>query len=84
MNNTKHNNNCTRVFKNYDMTCPRCLELSQGATAREGWQTKYFTNKAHNEMINNKYNSSQLCSHPTYNLNAGGYCNLCGKGRDFS
>ena len=35
--NTKHKENCKRVFKNYDATCPRCNELAQGAPAREGW-----------------------------------------------
>jgi hypothetical protein len=35
--NTKHKVDCGRVFKRYDMTCPRCVELSQGAQARAGW-----------------------------------------------
>lgn len=34
---TKHNVDCSRVFKNYDLKCPRCLELSTGAPARAGW-----------------------------------------------
>lgn len=24
------------------MTCPRCIELANGAEARQGWQTRYF------------------------------------------
>ncbi|MCK9370713.1 hypothetical protein M0R04_12460 [Candidatus Dojkabacteria bacterium] len=77
MNNTKHIINCNRVFKNYDLTCPRCLELSKGATARDGWQKAYFANKKLNTKENFAY-----CGHN--NLNAGGYCNTCGNGRDFS
>ena len=33
----KHKADCNRVFKQYDATCSRCLELSQGAAARPGW-----------------------------------------------
>lgn len=32
-----HKSDCKRVFKRYDMTCPRCQELSGGAEARSGW-----------------------------------------------
>lgn len=32
-----HSVNCSRVFKNYDISCPRCQELAQGSTARPGW-----------------------------------------------
>lgn len=46
MNNTKHNDNCTRVFKNYDLTCPRCLELKNGSQPRDGWQKRYYATKA--------------------------------------
>lgn len=34
---TKHKEGYSRVFKNYDETCPRCQELKNGATARQGW-----------------------------------------------
>lgn len=34
---TKHKEDCKRVFKNYDLSCPRCIELMQGANPREGW-----------------------------------------------
>ncbi len=37
MANTKHKEDCERVFKNYDMTCPRCVELANGSPARDGW-----------------------------------------------
>ena len=32
-----HKSDCTRVFKRYDMSCPRCQELAKGQPAREGW-----------------------------------------------
>lgn len=32
-----HSDTCSRVFKNYDKTCPRCIELSNGAASRSGW-----------------------------------------------
>ena len=34
---TKHKAGCSRVWRHYDPTCPRCIELSEGATPREGW-----------------------------------------------
>lgn len=37
MEKTLHKADCKRVFKNYDMTCPRCLELKNGSRPREGW-----------------------------------------------
>lgn len=36
---TKHKINCSRVFKNYDLSCDRCLELHQGDKPRDGWNT---------------------------------------------
>lgn len=42
---TKHSENCSRVFKNYDMTCPRCLELANGAAPRPGWGDRKFTGR---------------------------------------
>ena len=44
--NTKHKNDCNRVFKNYDSTCPRCQELIAGSKPRDGWQKQYFSRKA--------------------------------------
>ncbi len=46
---TKHKEDCSRVFKNYDMTCPRCIELKNGSEPRQGWQTSYYGNKAREE-----------------------------------
>ncbi len=34
---TRHAETCKRVFANYDPTCPRCAELSNGAAPRAGW-----------------------------------------------
>jgi hypothetical protein len=30
---TKHKDDCKRVWKRYDTTCPRCAELASGAPA---------------------------------------------------
>lgn len=79
---TKHNDNCKRVFKKYDLTCPRCIELSQGEAPRQGWQASYFEAKKRNAEIWAIHLASQHCNHN--NQNAGGYCNTCGKGVDFS
>lgn len=35
--NTKHQSDCARVFKRYDLTCPRCRELAEGFAPRAGW-----------------------------------------------
>lgn len=37
MTNTKHKEECKRVFKRYDSDCPRCKELMSGAEPRKGW-----------------------------------------------
>lgn len=79
---TKHSDNCKRVFKNYDMSCPRCKELSQGSKPRQGWQAQYFTKKAQNEKVWQAHLKSQHCNHNS--TNAGGYCTICNKGIDFS
>lgn len=34
---TLHKLDCTRAFKNYDLTCARCIELANGSKARAGW-----------------------------------------------
>jgi hypothetical protein len=45
-NQTKHSSNCTRVFKHYDSSCPRCQELMNGSKPRDGWQKQYYAKKA--------------------------------------
>ena len=42
---TSHASNCSRVFKNYDLNCPRCIELKNGSTPRDGWQKAYYNDK---------------------------------------
>lgn len=40
MTNTQkvtHKTDCQRVFSRYDMTCPRCYQLANGAAPRRGW-----------------------------------------------
>ena len=78
----KHKEDCTRVFKNYDISCVRCQELSEGATPRDGWQKSYYETKTRNERVWHNHLESQSCNHN--NQNAGGYCMTCGKGVDFS
>lgn len=34
---TTHRTDCTRVFKRYDPTCPRCQQLADGEAPRSGW-----------------------------------------------
>ena len=71
---TKHKDDCRRVFKRYDLACPRCQELSNGAEARQGWfKPRQYTG-----------DNFKSCEHGASNLNPGGYCNVCGNGRDFS
>lgn len=65
--NTKHTNNCTRVFKNYDLTCPRCIELSNGSAPRDGWQAQYYTNKKREEYIRSKAISEHFKSTEHHN-----------------
>lgn len=37
MTRTFHKADCSRAFSHKDMTCPRCIELANGATPRAGW-----------------------------------------------
>jgi len=62
MKNTAHNSDCSRVFKNYDLGCPRCLELKNGAPARDGWQKAYYTNKAVQEQNFTKALKNHNCT----------------------
>lgn len=34
---TKHSSTCRRAWSHLDATCPRCIELTNGAPARRGW-----------------------------------------------
>ena len=75
---TKHSATCKRVFGRYDMTCDRCLELRMGFGARRGWVASAFAAR-----------TRQLPepAHPSthrYEPNPGGYCIVCGWGRDHS
>ncbi len=33
----QHKSDCNRVFKRYDLSCPRCKELAQGAAPKPGY-----------------------------------------------
>lgn len=48
---TKHSDDCGRVFKNYDLNCPRCQELANGSPPRDGWQKGYYSRKAAEEAM---------------------------------
>ena len=69
---TMHKPDCNRVFKNYDMSCARCVELSTGSAPRAAW----FTPRPQRSEV------FKSCGHDA--INPGGYCNVCGNGRDFS
>jgi hypothetical protein len=45
MENTKHVDECKRVFGRYDLGCPRCQELANGSKPRSGWQSTYFAKR---------------------------------------
>ena len=80
---TKHRNDCSRVFKNYDLKCSRCQELAAGAPAREGWGALARKYDGHVDYAQIK--KSPCCTERYgVNINPGGYCNVCGQGRDFS
>lgn len=57
MNKVIHSDNCSRVFKNYDMTCPRCQELANGSKARAGWNDT----KLHQEAARSRAIQSHNC-----------------------
>jgi hypothetical protein len=40
MSNTKHKSDCNMAFGRKDPSCPRCQELLNGATPRQGWGRK--------------------------------------------
>lgn len=70
MTATKHKHDCSRVFKNYDMSCPRCVELAEGAKPRDGWQRQYYGNKKVEEARFMK----QLKAHDCVKSNCGVVC----------
>ena len=71
MEKTKHKHDCKKAFAHKDPTCPRCIELINGAAPRKAWFTaRPVEPRAHH-----------YCAHDT---NASGYCNSCGSGRDYS
>ncbi len=73
MNTTKviHKTDCGRVFKRYDLSCPRCQELAKGEPARAGWFAPRMP-------------EPRWVPCACYSPNPGGYCIHCGNGRDFS
>jgi hypothetical protein len=51
-----------RAFGKRVPGCPRCLELSQGAAPRTGWQGRYFEQKAKEEAVRRVYDRRGLCA----------------------
>ena len=47
----KHSGQCKMTFGRKDARCPRCIELLNGAPAREGWHKDYYKMKAHEERL---------------------------------
>lgn len=41
-----HSSECKMAFGRKDKSCPRCVEMMNGAPARGGWQKGYYENKA--------------------------------------
>ena len=68
---TYHKEDCKRVFKNYDMTCTRCVELSNGAEARKGWNDdKILYSRLRSEAIHKHYSdhSANNCDYVARNV----------------
>lgn len=79
---TKHtcNDGAGPHFGKKTAGCPRCDELSAGAAPR-AWSGRAAeeNRKAYLAHLN-----SQKCVGHAPQLNPGGYCNICGKGADYS
>lgn len=80
---TKHtcNNGNGPVFGKKTPGCARCDELIAGAAPRE-WRGQALA--LANRKADLAYRNSQKCVDHKPELNPAGYCNICGKGRDFS
>jgi hypothetical protein len=75
------NNGNGPVFGRKTQGCPRCDELMAGAAPRS-WGNQEV--KEYNFRAGIAYRASPVCVGHAPQLNPGGYCNVCGKGRDFS
>ncbi len=51
---TKHKNDCKRIFDRYDPECPRCQELIKGACARRGWDENRMSDAEVFERMKNR------------------------------
>jgi len=60
--NTKHNQDCARVFSHYDTNCPRCKELIAGSKPRDGWQKRYYAQKSEQAHVPHRCNEI-VCTH---------------------
>jgi hypothetical protein len=66
-------------FGKKTLGCPRCDQLSSGASPR-----KWANTQADNYRTFRKFLDSQKCVGHTPQRNPGGYCITCGKGFDHS
>lgn len=57
----KHSNECSMAFGKKDPCCPRCIEMLNGATPRNGWQKDYYRLKAHNDFIEKQAKQKHNC-----------------------
>lgn len=46
----KHSNQCQMSFGRKDHKCPRCVEMLNGAPAKDGWQKGYYSTKKQQEQ----------------------------------
>lgn len=67
-------------FGKKTLGCPRCDELSAGAAPRQ-WNGQ--AERANRNAYAARLDAEQCVGHAPQ-LNPGGYCTVCGKGRDFS
>lgn len=67
MEKVKHKADCSRVWKRYDATCPRCVELIAGADPRKGWGSR---------RVNDERQSVEIQKHFTSPRHLSGECGL--------
>ncbi len=59
-----HKQDCKRIFSRYDLTCPRCQELQNGASPREGWgDRRHQQDLARSRAIEAHYANHNTCDY---------------------
>lgn len=67
---TLHNHDCKMAFGRKDPTCPRCIELINGAAPRDGWQKRYYAQK----QINDERRIKEIKEHDCSKSGCGPVC----------